>query len=81
MAKTDVTARLADWNRGDRAALDELLPLIYKELRGSRAAICGKSVQIIRYKLALVHEAYLQLVDQTKVNWQNRAHFSGLRPV
>jgi DNA-directed RNA polymerase specialized sigma24 family protein len=64
MAKTDVTARLADWNRGDRAALDELLPLIYNELR----RVAGRHLRQERpdhtlQATALVHEAYLQLVD------------------
>jgi RNA polymerase sigma factor (TIGR02999 family) len=70
---------LIDWNRGNRQALDELLPLVYQELR--RVAACylqrerpGHTLQAT----ALVHEAYIRLIDQTRVRWQNRAHFLGV---
>jgi len=75
----DLTTLLGDWGRGDRAAFDRLLPLVYAELRriaarqlrGERA---GHSVQ----PTVLVHEAYLRLVDQRQATWQDRAHFFGV---
>jgi RNA polymerase sigma factor (TIGR02999 family) len=75
----DVTALLDDWSRGDRDALDRLLPLVYLELRGIAARQLhrepnGHTLQ----RTALVHEAYLRLVEQRNVNWQNRAHFFGV---
>jgi RNA polymerase sigma factor (TIGR02999 family) len=76
---SDVTALLDDWNRGDRGALDRLLPLVYDELRRIAARQlrherAGHTLQ----PRALVHEAYLRLVEQRSVDWQNRAHFFGV---
>jgi len=78
-ADQDVTALLDDWSRGDRDALDRLLPLVYRELRGVAARQLhrernGHTLQ----PTALVHEAYLRLVEQRDVDWQNRAHFFGV---
>jgi len=75
----DVTQMLVDATRGDPAALDQLLPLVYDELR----RLAGHYLRRERpdhtlQATALVHEAYLQLIDQRQVNWQNRAHFIGL---
>jgi RNA polymerase sigma factor (TIGR02999 family) len=74
----DVTALLRAWARGERAALDELLPLVYGELRRQaarcmRAQPAGHTLQ----PTALVHEAYLRLVDRggTGAAWQDRSHF------
>jgi RNA polymerase sigma factor (TIGR02999 family) len=74
----DVTALLRAWARGERAALDELLPLVYGELRRQaarclRAQPAGHTLQ----PTALVHEAYLRLVDRdgTGADWQDRCHF------
>jgi RNA polymerase sigma factor (TIGR02999 family) len=70
-----VTALLQAWARGDPGADENLLPLVYQELR-RQAAVClrrerpGHTLQ----PTALVHEAYLRLVDQG-VEWQNRVHF------
>jgi RNA polymerase sigma factor (TIGR02999 family) len=74
----NVTQSLQAWGQGDRAALDELLPLVYRELhrqaeRFMRAQLPGHTLQVT----GLVHEAYLRLVDQ-EVQWQNRAHFFGV---
>jgi RNA polymerase sigma factor (TIGR02999 family) len=74
----DVTRLLMSWSNGDQTALEELLPLVYDELRRLAALYLrreqpGHTLQAT----ALVHEAYLRLVDQTSVNWQNRAHFFG----
>jgi RNA polymerase sigma factor (TIGR02999 family) len=72
---SDVTALLVAWTNGDKAALDRLMPLVYAELRGIAkrrlARERGESLQTT----ALVHEAYLRLIDQHSVRWQNRAHF------
>ena len=75
----DVTRLLVDWGNGDQAALDELIPLVYDELRRMagrymRRESKGHTLQTS----ALVNEAYLRLVDQKSVQWQNRAHFFGV---
>jgi RNA polymerase sigma factor (TIGR02999 family) len=74
-----VTDLLRAWAAGDQAALDELLPLVYDELRRQarrymRAQPSGHTLQTT----ALVHEAYLRLVGQSHVDWQSRAHFLGV---
>jgi RNA polymerase sigma-70 factor (ECF subfamily) len=74
-----VSALLRACGRGDRAALGELLPLVYGELhrqaqRAMRAQPEGHTLQTT----ALVHEAYLRLVDQEEVGWRGRAHFFGV---
>jgi RNA polymerase sigma factor (TIGR02999 family) len=80
MASTrSVTALLADWSRGDHTALDQLLPLVYIELR----RIAARQLRSERgnhtlQPTALVHEVYLRLVDQRQVDWQDRAHFLGV---
>src|SRR6266545_249135 len=74
----DVTALLDDWSRGNRDALNQLLPLVYAELR--RMAARQLRIERVGHTLqptALVHEAYLRLVEQRQVDWQNRAHFFG----
>jgi RNA polymerase sigma factor (TIGR02999 family) len=75
----DITALLGEWSRGNRSALNQLLPLVYAELRG----IAGRQLRSERANhtlqpTALVHEVYLRLVDQRQVDWQNRAHFFGV---
>lgn len=72
----EVTQLLVEMQSGRQGAEDQLLPLVYDELRRvaahyMRRERAGHTLQAT----ALVHEAYLQLVDQTRVNWQNRAHF------
>jgi RNA polymerase sigma factor (TIGR02999 family) len=71
-----VTELLMQWSSGDDAALAELTPLVYEELR--RVAHHHLSAQRTNHTLqttALVNEAYLRLADQTNPNWQSRAHF------
>ena len=78
-APTGVTELLVNWNNGDKAALDEMLPLVYQELR--RIAVNRLRHEAPNHTLqptALVNEAYLRLIDQKNVNWQNRAQFFGL---
>ena len=72
----DVTQLLVAWSEGNQAALDKLIPLVHEELRRlahhyMRQERPGHSLQTS----ALVDEAYLRLIDQKKVHWQNRAHF------
>jgi RNA polymerase sigma factor (TIGR02999 family) len=75
----EVTRLLVDWGNGDQAALDELIPLVYDELhrlagRYMRRESQGHTLQTS----ALINEAYLRLIDQKSVQWQNRAHFFGV---
>ena len=75
----DVTALLGDWSRGDRDALDQLLPLVYAELRRVAARqLRDERADHTLQPTALVHEVYMRLVDQREGNWQNRAHFFGV---
>lgn len=78
-AAKEVTRLLIDWGNGDRAALDELIALVYDELRRmARRYMRRESQGHTLQTSALVHEAYLRLVDQKSVQWQNRAHFFGV---
>jgi RNA polymerase sigma-70 factor (ECF subfamily) len=75
----DLTRLLKAWGQGDQGALDELMPLVYKELyRLAKHYIIGQQPGQTLQPTALVHEAYLRLVDWKKVPWQNRAHFFGV---
>jgi RNA polymerase sigma factor (TIGR02999 family) len=76
---SDITRLLGEWSDGDESALDELMPLVYQELRRiagryMRHESPGHTLQTS----ALINEAYLRLVDQRGVRWQNRAHFYGV---
>jgi RNA polymerase sigma factor (TIGR02999 family) len=78
-SQLEVTRLLVRLTDGDRGVLDELLPLIYGELRRLAAGYLRRErVGHTLQPTALVHEAYLRLVDQTQVRWQNRAHFLGV---
>ena len=71
-----VTQLLAQWSRGDNAALAELTPLVYEELRRlAHHFMEGQRPDHTLQTTALVNEAYLRLADQTNPRWQNRAHF------
>ena len=75
-AASDVTGLLIEWNAGDRAALDELMPLVYRELHViARRYLRKESKEITLQTTALVHEAYLRLSDQTRAEWRNRTQF------
>ena len=72
----EVTELLAEWAKGNPQALEELMPLVYRELRQLAASYLrrerpGHTLQ----PTALVHEAFMRLVGQERVAWQNRAHF------
>jgi len=74
-----VTALLTDWSRGDTSALDQLLPLVYAELRRIAAGqLRGERLNHTLQPTALVNEVYLRLIDQRQVAWQDRAHFLGV---
>ena len=75
-ASEDVTSLLVAWSEGDDSALAQLVPRVYDELRRIahhhlRAERPGRTLQTT----ALVHEAYLRLVDTRRVRWESRAHF------
>ena len=75
-SQKEISQLLAAWGDGDQAALDELLPLVYSEMRRlahrhMRRERPGNSLQTS----ALVNEAYLRLVNSSRVQWQDRAHF------
>jgi RNA polymerase sigma factor (TIGR02999 family) len=74
-----VTQLLADWSHGDDAALAELTPLVYEDLRSiAHRHMGGERPDHTLQTTALVNEAYLRLADQTNPSWQNRAHFFAL---
>lgn len=71
-----MTRLLAAWSAGDREALDKLLPLVEHELRRlARRQMSRERPDHTLQTTALVNEAYLKLIDQREVRWQNRAHF------
>jgi len=75
----DVTQILKDWSGGDAAAPEKLMPLVYEELRRlARNYIARERADHTLQATALVHEAYLRMVDEKRVSWQNRAHFYGM---
>jgi len=75
----EVTRILQEWNHGDQTAASRLMPLVYEELR-------ARAAEYLRHErpdhtlqaTALVHEAYLKLVDQDRATWKNRAHFGSV---
>lgn len=79
MARTpDVTQLLLDWNAGDASSLEKLLPVVYEELRQLAASHMRRERRSHTLQTtAVVHEAYLRLVDQKRVQWRDRAHFFG----
>ena len=75
-AQSEITSLLIAWGDGDRAALERLLPLVERELhRLARHYMRRESPGHTLQTTAVVNEAYLKLCDQTRVRWQNRAHF------
>jgi len=79
LSPTEVTQFLRDWGEGDQQALDELLPIVYGELRRlAQHYLSRERPDHTLQPTALVHEAYLRLVDQRGIAWQNRAHFFGV---
>jgi RNA polymerase sigma factor (TIGR02999 family) len=75
-ASQEITELLLAWNDGDEQALDRLMPLVHDELhRLARRYMAGQRADHPLQTTALVNEAYLRLVDSSRVRWQNRAHF------
>jgi len=75
----NITQLLLKWSDGDQTALDQLMPLVYNELRQmARIYLRQRGNRHSLEPTALVNEAYLRLVNQRQVNWQNRAQFFGL---
>jgi len=78
-ANHDVTRLLAEWAKGDVRALDELTPLVYRELRQIAASYLKRERHAYTLQpTALVHETYLRLVGQAHPEWENRSHFYGV---
>ncbi len=76
---SDITQLLNDYQSGKKDALDELFPLVYGELRKLAASrMRGERADHTLQPTALVHEAYMRLIEQHSSDWQNRAHFFGL---
>ncbi|HYX29471.1 MAG TPA: sigma-70 family RNA polymerase sigma factor [Pyrinomonadaceae bacterium] len=76
---TNITGLLVDWNNGDRSAMERLLPLVERELhRLAHAYMRREDPNHTLQTTALINETYLRLVDQRRVQWQNRAHFFGI---
>jgi RNA polymerase sigma factor (TIGR02999 family) len=74
-----ITQLLLAWSEGDQTALEQLIPLVHAELRRlARSYMRRESPGHLLQTTALVNEAYLRLVDQRKVKWQNRAQFFGV---
>ena len=74
-----VTELLLAWGRGDRAALDELVPVVHQELRRlARLQMRGERDNHTLQTTALVNEAFIRLVDLRRIRWQDRAHFLAL---
>jgi RNA polymerase sigma factor (TIGR02999 family) len=75
-----ITLLLDDWSKGDELALEQLMPLVYEELREMarrhmRRQPSGHTFQTTE----LIHEAYLKIAKNDQQNWQNRAHFLASR--
>ena len=78
-ASHQISLLLADWSKGDNFAFEQLMPLVYEELRRMarrymRRQPSGHTFQTTE----LIHEAYLKIAGQSEQNWQNRAHFFGV---
>jgi RNA polymerase sigma factor (TIGR02999 family) len=75
----DVTQLLVNWTNGDKSALDQMTPVLYEELRRlARHFLAAERPGHTLQPTALVHEAYLRLVNQRSADWRNRAQFLGL---
>src|SRR5882762_151148 len=74
----DFTELLVRWGQGDKQAFEELIPIAYDDLKGvAQKALTGERHAGTLNCTALVHEAYLRLVDQNRMQWDGRAHFFG----
>lgn len=76
---SEITQILQDWNSGNEAAKEQLLPFVYEELkRQARFLMSKERPNHTLQPTALVHEAFLKLSDQSGINWKNRHHFFGI---
>lgn len=76
---SEITRLLEDWSRGDRQALDTLMPIVHDELhRLARGYLARETPGHTLQPTALVNEAYLRLVGERNMQWQSRAHFIGV---
>ncbi|CAN5871372.1 sigma-70 family RNA polymerase sigma factor [soil metagenome] len=74
-----ITLLLTNWSKGDEFALEQLMPLVYDELRQMAARYMSRQPSGHTFQTTeLIHEAYLKLADGKEQNWQNRAHFFGV---
>ena len=79
VSSESLTELLLNWSNGDAQALEKLTPLVYRDLhRLARSYLRSESPNHTLQSTALVHEAYLRLIDQRNVQWRNRAHFFGI---
>jgi RNA polymerase sigma factor (TIGR02999 family) len=79
LSPRELTQKLQAWSDGNGEALDELLPIVYDELHKQAARYLRRERSDHTLQAtALIHEAYLKLVEQKNVRWQNRAHFFGV---
>ncbi|MEO8573050.1 MAG: sigma-70 family RNA polymerase sigma factor [Pyrinomonadaceae bacterium] len=77
--RPEITRWLHEWSSGKENALDGLMPIVYAELhRQASNYLRRERVGHTLQATALINEAYLKLIDQREVNWQNRAHFFGI---
>src|SRR6266542_432799 len=75
----NITQLLVAWNQGDQEALEQLTPLVYRELhRLAHGYLAGERHGHVLQTTALVNEAFVRLIDWQEVDWQNRAHFFGV---
>lgn len=80
--KPEITGLLLRWRQGDQAALERLMPIVYAELRRMAARYMRNERALGSLQpTALVHEAYLRLVEVRSANWQDRVHFFGAMAV
>ena len=78
-APNEITQLLQDWSGGDQTALDRLMPLVYDELhRLAHQYMRREKAGHLLQTSALINEAYLRLVDQPQIRWENRSHFFGI---
>jgi len=78
-ASNEVTELLVEWSNGNQAALEKLMPLVYEELHRLAHYYMGNERRGHTLQTSgLVNEAYLRLIDQNRVHWQNRSHFFGI---
>ena len=79
LSSHDVTQMLRAWSDGDRRAVEELIPIVYEELHRRAASYLRRErPDHTLQTTALIHEAYVRLLDQKDVRWQNREHFFGV---